>query len=366
MFKHCKITECEIRKYIDEVTVQDVTHTLKKSKILFSDFLNLISPMAHNMINEIREKAKKVKNMYFGKTVRLYAPLYISSFCINECSYCGFRKGIKDTRKRLSFDEIIQEAKIIKNYNIDSLLLVSGEDPRAISIDFLEKIVCELKKYFSYIAIEIYPMNTKNYKRLFDAGVHGVTLYQETYNQDLYKKLHKSGPKSDYDKRLDFIENAAQSGMYNIGLGALLGLYDWRVEAVSMAAHGTWLKKKYWNTKVQFSFPRITPIKNSFDVPHTVSEIELEQMMLAFRLFFPESNLFLSTRENEQFRNKCAVTCASHLSAASKVIPGGYIKSNDDDLGQFSLNDTRSVQEINDCLKNQNIEVVYKDWDECF
>ncbi len=366
MFPYCKATESEIHKYLNSATITDVQQTLKKSKLSFSDFLNLISPAAEPMLDDIRIRAEKIKKMYFGKTVRLYSPLYISNYCINECNYCGFRKGIKAERKRLSIDEIIDETKIIKSYGIDSLLLVSGEDPKAVSIDLLEEIVHKLKNDFSYIAVEIYPMNVENYKRLFNAGVHGVTLYQETYNKELYENIHLSGPKSNYNKRLDFIENAAKAGMYNIGLGALLGLYDWRIEATSMAAHGAWLRKKYWNTKVQFSFPRITPVKDSFEIPHSVSEQSLEQMILAFRLFFPESNLFLSTREHAKFRDKCAVTCASHLSAASKVIPGGYIESDNDDLGQFSLNDTRTVQEITDCLKTQNLEIIHKDWDVCF
>jgi len=366
MYPKCKYTADEITEYLNQVTHDTVLRTLEKSKLTFTDFLNLLSPVAQYAICEMSKKATAIKKMYFGKTIRLYSPLYISNYCINDCEYCGFRTTNKNKRKRLSFDEIIAETKIIKDYGIDSILLVSGEDPNKISIDFLVDLVTELKKSFSYIGIEIYPMLEKDYKRLFDAGVHGLTLYQETYNQDLYEQLHHSGPKQNYFDRLQFVEEGAKAGFYNIGIGVLLGLDDWRMEAVSMAAHALWLRKKYWKTKIQFSFPRITPITGGFSVPNQVSELELEQMMLAFRLFFQESDIYISTRETIEFRNKIAASCASHFSAASKVVPGGYVESlKEKDLGQFSLNDIRSVKTIDKEFNAVNIETIYKDWDEC-
>ncbi len=365
MFPYCKYTETEINNYLNNVQESTVFNSLAKSKLGFTDFLNLLSPAAQVATCEMRKKATSIKKMYFGPTIRLYSPLYISSFCINDCEYCGFRTKNKNKRKRLSFDEIIAESKIIKSYGIESLLLVSGEDPNSMSVDFLVSIVKELKKDFSYIGIEIYPMQEKDYKKLFVAGVDGLTLYQETYDKKLYEKLHNSGPKRDYENRLDFVEQGARAGFYNIGLGVLLGLDNWRSEVVSMAAHAVWLKKKYWKTKIQFSFPRITPIEGGFKVPQAISEDELEQIMLAFRIFFKESDIFISTRESVPFRNKIAATCASHFSAASKVVPGGYIDSiKEKDLGQFSLNDMRSVKKIEEDFNAVNIETIYKDWGE--
>ena len=368
MFPKCKITEERVKGYIDTVTPDMVTASLKVLKPEFSDFLNLLSPAAAQFIGEMRQRAAQIKKCHFGKTVRLYAPLYISNYCINSCEYCGFKNEVDFTRKRLNFEEVLREAEIIRSYGITSLLLVSGEDPRFINTDFLVKLVKELKKLFSYISIEIAPMCEADYKKLFDAGVHGLTLYQETYDRETYEKLHRKGPKSDYLKRLDFVEQGAKAGFYNIGLGALLGLYDWRIESVSMAAHALYLKKHYWRTKIAFSFPRITEIAGGFKVPNELTETELEQMMLAFRIFFQEADLYISTRESREFRQRVIRTCASHISAASVVVPGGYYeaqKADESSLEQFSLNDTRSVAEVAEDVRLAGMEPVFKDWDPC-
>ncbi len=363
MFPYIKKNEDEFKEYLLNVSENMIIESINKDELQFSDFLNLISPTANKFLPEMRKKGAQVKRMHFGKTVRFYSPLYLSNYCINECEYCGFRNNTKMQRKRLSIEEAVAEAKVIKKYGIDSILLVSGEDPKAISIDYLEELAIKLREIFSFIAIEIYPMEEKSYKRLFDAGIHGLTLYQETYNQELYKKLHKKGPKTDYQQRLNYLEDGAKAGFYSLGIAALLGLYDWRMEAISMASHGIWLKRKYWKTKVQFSFPRITPIEGGFDVPNQVSESDMEQMMLAFRLFFKEADIYCSTRESAKFRDEVALTCATHLSAASKVIPGGYVESEGKDLSQFSLNDIRSVQKMSKDLKEIGLEIVTKDWD---
>ncbi len=366
MYPYIKKSEEEFKDYLSNVSDNMIIESIEKDELNFSDFLNLISPEAKKFLPEMRKKGTQIKKMHFGKTVRFYSPLYLSNYCINECEYCGFRNNTKMQRKRLSIEEAVSEAKVIKKYGIDSILLVSGEDPKAISIDYLEELAIKLRDIFSYISIEIYPMDENSYKRLFDAGIHGLTLYQETYNQKLYKKLHKKGPKTDYKQRLEYLEDGAKAGFYSLGIAALLGLYDWRMEAISMASHGIRLKRKFWKTKVQFSFPRITPIEGGFDIPMQVSESDMEQMMLAFRLFFHEADIYCSTRESAQFRDDAALTCATHLSAASKVIPGGYVESERKDLSQFSLNDIRSVDKMSNDLKKLGLEVVIKDWDDCF
>ena len=348
MFPYCKLKEEDIRAYLPTVTEAQVQASLHKTNPAFSDFLNFISPAAVAVIPEMREQARIIKELHFGKAVRLYAPLYVSNYCINDCVYCAFKTSHQHARKRLTLDEIIAEAEVIKGYGIQSLLLVSGEDPKAMSVDFLAEAVRQLKKMFAYISIEIYPMDQASYRKLFEAGVHGLTIYQETYQEDLYKTLHRHGPKADYHRRLEYLAGGAAAGFYNIGIGALLGLYDWHIEAVSVASHGLWLRKKFWQTKVQFSFPRITPIPGGVDIPHQVSEEELEQMMLAFRLFFHEADLFISTRENHQFRTRVAQTCASHVSAGSQVVPGGYRAADQGQklLGQFTRNDRTSVEDV--------------------
>lgn len=368
MFPHCNIKEDEVHKFMDSVTTDYVRQVLDSETIGMSGFIALLSPAARTVISEIREKARSVKLRYFGHTVRMYAPLYISNFCMNDCAYCGFKSSVSFERRRLSEDEIYQEADIIKSYGMDSLLLVSGEDPKHMSPDFFAKISRELKKKFSYIGIEIYPMKSESYRKLFEAGIHGLTMFQETYDSDLYPKLHPRGPKSDYLNRVNTPEEAAKAGMYNIGLGVLLGLYDWRIESVSMAAHALYLRKHYWRSKVQFSFPRITPAPGAFQIPYPVYEEDLEQMLLAFRLFFPETDLFLSTRENTEFRIRLCQTAATHMSAASQVAPGGYLahEKNQADCaygGQFTVKDPNSVEYVVKELEKAGLEAVFKDWD---
>lgn len=366
MYPKCKYPEAAIHEYLDKVTLDAARGSLYNDKPTFTDFINLISPAASGLIEEMRERAAMVKRMHFGKTVRLYAPLYVSNWCINDCLYCGFRTSYQGhPRRRLSMEEVMKEARIIHSWGIESLLLVSGEDPKGAPIEFFEEIVPELKKMFAYISIEIYPMDEAGYRRMFNAGVHGLTIYQETYNKDLYKTLHLRGPKSDYDARLAAMEAGGRAGFFNLGIGALLGLYDWRLEAVSVAAHGIYLKKNFWRSRIQFSFPRITPTEGGFEPPCPVSEDELEQMMLAFRLFFHEADLFVSTREDHIFRSKMARNCVSHMSAGSQVIPGGYRDSQErlQELGQFTVNDMTSVPAVTEDLKQSGLEAVFRDWD---
>ena len=367
MFPHCKLKESDLASYFPGVTREMVMESLAKDKVAFSDFLNFISPAAAGLMKEMRNAATRIKHRYFGNTVRLYAPLYVSNYCINNCVYCAFKSEHRTRRRRLSIEEIVEEAKIIKGFGMDSLLLVSGEDPKSMSVDFLAEAVRKLRELFYYVSLEIYPMDATSYRQLFEAGVHGLTLYQETYQEDLYRSLHPSGPKSDYSRRLWHVEQGAKAGFYNVGLGVLLGLYDWRTEMVSLAAHGLWLRKKYWQTKIQFSFPRITPIPGGFHVPNPVGEDELEQIMLAFRLYFHEADLFISTRESNAFRNRVAESCASHVSAGSQVVPGGYrhAKDREEELGQFMVNDGSSAGEVDNAFRHKGIEVIYKDWDAC-
>jgi 2-iminoacetate synthase len=365
MLPYLKKTEEEITSYLAGVSPDMVIGTLRKGRRDFQDLLNLISPAAAAMLEQMRPVAETYRRMHFGRTVRLYTPLYISNKCVNSCAYCDFSIKNKSPRKTLSFEEIIEEAGAIKDLGIDSLLLVAGEDPKSLSIDFLEKVVRELKKYFSYLAIEIFPLDVNGYKCLADAGVDGLTLYQETYNRELYSELHPAGPKRDYDARVDAIARGGRAGIRNLGIGFLLGLYDWRAESASLAAHAIWLRKHFWKSKIQLSFPRITPVGTGFQPPAPVSEAELEQMMLAFRIIFPEADITISTRESREFRNRMAVCCAGNISAGSRVTPGGYAQVAEKDVGQFMLNDTRTVEEIKSDLKKLGLETVIKYWDKC-
>lgn len=365
MLPYLKKTEEEISRYLAGVKADMVMGTLRRERRGFQDLLNLISPAAAAMLEQLRPAAETYRRMYFGRTVRLYTPLYISNKCVNACAYCDFSVKNESPRTALTFAEIVAEAGAIKELGIDSLLLVAGEDPKSLPLNFLERVVRELKKYFSYLAIEIFPLTADGYKCLADAGVDGLTLYQETYNRELYEKLHPAGPKRDYAGRIDAIARGGGAGIRNLGIGFLLGLSDWRPESASLAAHAIWLRKHFWKSKIQFSFPRLTPVGTGFEPPAPVSEAELEQMLLAFRIVFPESDITLSTRESREFRNRMALCCVGNISAASRVTPGGYARAAGQDVGQFMLNDKRTVAEIKADLKKSGLETVIKYWDRC-
>lgn len=367
MLPYSKVPAEEIDSYIRSVTVEQVKASLLKPEPAFSDFLHFISPAAESCLPEMTERSAAVKRRYFGRTIRMFAPLYISSYCINNCVYCGFRSSFHYDRRRLSYDEVMNEARIIHEMGHDSLLLITGEDPQ-ITPDFTAKCVKELKNTFDYINIEYYPMREPDYRKIFEAGCHGLTIFQETYDPELYPSLHPSGPKADYRFRLNALAEGGRAGFYNLGMGALLGLNpNWRLEAANLAIHGMWIRRNFWKSHIQFSFPRITPTKWGFNVPAPLSDGNLEQMLLAFRLFFHEADMILSTREKPEFRLRMAECTISHMSAGVQVNPGGYQDHLDGkNLGQFQMNDQSTVEGVSEGLRRHGLTPVFKDWDLAF
>ncbi len=366
MYPEIKYDEQILLDRINSTTPTDLDRALNAEKASFGDFLSLLSPLAAGELPRMRERARKFRLSHFGRVARLYAPIYFSNFCVNNCVYCGFRHSNHFPRRRLSIEETLAEAAILKKWGLDNVLIIAGEDKQTCSMDYLVPLIRELKKEFSYVSIELAPMTEEEYRTLFEAGAHGVSLYQETYDRPLYAELHPSGPKRDYDNRIHAPALAARAGFYNVGVGALLGLHNWRSEAVSVAGHALSIKKHYWRTRNQFSFPRITPMEGGYQIPHPVTQDELEQMMLAFRIYFPESDIFISTRERHAFRMSLIQTCATHISAGSKVAPGAYVeseKTGDKDLGQFTVMDDHSVENVVRSLRAINMEPVFKDWD---
>ena len=363
MFPELRFTEAEIRKMIDSATPEAVANSLAKEKRNYFDLLNLISPAAMRFLPQMREASQKCRRRYYGKMVTIYAPLYISNSCVNGCKYCDFNIRHKYERKSLTLDEIRQEADAILAMGIDSLLIVAGEDPVRMSVDFLCEVGRMLKEKFSYLSLEIAPQEEEGYRRLFEAGYEGLTLFQETYNQELYRELHPVGPKRVYDFRVWSQLRAGRAGMRNLGMAFLLGLDEWRLEAASLGAHAIYLQKHCFESKVQFAFPRITATEGGFQPAHPVSDEDLELMMLAFRIVFPECGMTISTRECPDFRDRMVQLCADNMSAASRVTPGGYALLADEDVGQFTLNDSRSVAEVESAIRRNGQEVVRKYWD---
>jgi len=371
VFPAIKYSEKELLTRIHSTTDADMARALSAREASFNDFLSFLSPLAaEKYMDDMRAIAERIRRMRFGSVARLYAPIYFSNFCVNGCVYCGFRTTNHFKRRRLSIDETIAEAEVLRNWGMDSVLLIAGSDPQTVNLDYMLPIVKKLRTMFAYISIELHPQTVDFYKALIAAGVHGMTLYQETYDRETYKRLHPSGPKSVYENRVVAPENGARAGFYNVGIGALFGLYNWRSEAVSMAAHTLSVRKASWKVRNQISFPRITPMEGGFEIPNPVGTEELEQMMLTFRIFFPEIDMFISTREPHDFRMRVIRTCATHLSAGSRVNPGGYAEAGkqaeDKDVGQFTVVDDHSVENVVEGLKKVHMEPVFKDWDPLF
>mgnify|MGYP003591578685 CR=1 FL=1 len=363
MFPLLKLTEDEIRAYIARVTPSMVRESLAKGRCHYGDLLNLISPVAYEFLPEMQNNAMLCRRRHYGKTVSVYAPLYIGNSCINSCRYCDFNVHHHAVRTNLTLTEIICEAKAIRASGIDSLLIVSGEDPQYATVSFLAEVGHALTPLFSYLALEVAPQSQEAYEALFAAGYEGVTCFQETYNQARYAFLHPAGPKSNFDWRLGTPLRAGRAGMRTLGIAFLLGLDDWRLESASLGAHAFYLMKTCYQSKIQFAFPRITPVSGGFQPDHPVDDRDLELMMLAFRIVFPESGMTVSTREAPAFRDRIVQTCADNMSAGSKVTPGGYSIRAQEDIGQFTLNDARKTAEVFEAITRNGQEVVRKYWD---
>jgi 2-iminoacetate synthase len=357
------------QRRLDAVTAGDVERALATRPGSYSlpKLLALVSPAAEQYLEPMAELSQRLTRQRFGRAIRLYAPLYLSSYCVNRCRYCGFNRDNAFARVRLSIDEALAEAELLARAGFRDILLVTSEDREFITVSYLTDLARELRKTFSFVSAEIYQMTALQYRRLFEAGIEGVTLYQETYDRPAYASYHPAGPKADYDTRLRGPDDFASAGMREIGLGVLLGLADWRLETLALGAHASYLCKRYWQSRVSFSFPRLRP---ACGVPpetfgHLLTDRNLVQMLLALRLCFADAGLVLSTREPAHLRNRLVTLGITRMSAGSRTNPGGYSGRQESD-GQFEVCDERNPSQIAEMLKIQGLEPVWKDWDRAF
>lgn len=329
--------------------------------------VTLLSPAADPYLEVMAQLAARLTRQRFGRVMNLYAPLYLSNVCINRCVYCGFSAShTKAPRRRLSVEEAEAEAAVIAQEGFRDLLLVSGEDPEFITLPYLEELVRRLRAHFVSISVEIYPLDTEGYRRLVEAGVDGVTLYQETYDRDVYAKVHPEGLKANYEKRLLAQEAAAKAGMRRLGIGALLGLADWRYETLAVAFHAHSLMQQYWKARVSISFPRLRPAPYvQMTIPSPVTDRDLVRMIVTLRLLFPDVGLVLSTRENAKLRDHLIPLGITQMSAGSRTSPGGY-REPAGASEQFEVADHRSPREVAEVLRAKGLEPVWKDWDPGF
>ncbi len=354
--------------YFDDVTEANVRRQIAEPIAPFSlrRLKTLISPAALPYLEQMAQAAVRVTRQRFGNTINLYAPVYVSNFCINRCKYCGFNATHDLPRKRLTVDEAVREGEAVAREGFRDLLLVAGEDPKYVTPEYLCEIAARLRKHFSSISIEIAPQSEESYRIMERGGIEGVTLYQETYDRELYREYHPKGPKSDYVGRIVMQEAAARAGMRRLGIGALLGINDWRYETMALGLHAHVLIKHYWQSKVSVSFPRIRPAPDVMDnFPYYVNDRSLVQMILALRLTFSDIGMSLSTRESGEMRNHVLPMGITHMSAGSKTNPGGY-EVDVDATEQFVISDERSVAEVSEYLRTRGFDPVWKDFDPAF
>ncbi|MEI6865632.1 2-iminoacetate synthase ThiH [Flavicella sp.] len=354
-----------LEKEIYSFTSIDVKAVLRKEKIDISDFKALISPAAKPFLEKMAQRSHALTKKRFGNTIQMYIPMYLSNECQNICTYCGFSMTNKIKRKTLSDTEILKEVAHIKKLGYDHILLVTGEANRTVGVSYLKNAIELIRSQFSNITIEVQPLHQNEYEELIEAGLYSVLVYQETYHKETYKIHHPKGKKSNFDYRLNTPDRLGRAGIHKIGVGALFGLEDWRVDSFYTALHLKYLQKTYWKTKYSISFPRLRPHQGEVEPKVEMTDSDLVQLICAYRLLDEDVELSMSTRENEVFRNNIIKLGITSISAESKTNPGGYAVE-PQSLEQFEISDERSTKDIKEMIQNQGYEVVWKDWDRSY
>jgi 2-iminoacetate synthase len=363
----------------------------RKSPLL-QRFERLLEPGSASGLEDLARRSAALTRRHFGATMRLFAPLYLSNECVNNCQYCGFSRDNPILRTTLTVDQVVAEARFLHAQGFRNLLLVAGEHPKFVSDGYLQECLRALKSFIPTLGVEVGPMEDHQYAELVKAGAEGLVVYQETYHRETYRALHTAGPKKDFEWRLKCPERAYNGGFRRIGVGALFGLADWRLEALGLAAHLEHLLKTCWKSQFTVSFPRMRPhadASNHLHQPdplHALGDRQLVQLICAFRVTFPQVGIVLSTREPASLRNALLPLGVTHMSAGSRTDPGGYTGVGADDLHrtvkgrrvelevsaatcqqatpQFSIDDERSAGEIAALLRQHDLDPVWKDWDE--
>src|SRR5881628_586139 len=315
-------------------TTNNVAEVLAKSRATLADFAALISPAASERLESICQRAQALTQQRFGKVIRLFAPLYLSNECVNNCKYCGFSRDNPILRVTLTAAEVLREARALKEQGFRNILLRGGEHPRFVSKNYLADCVSALHDEFPSISLEVGPMETEDYRPIVRAGAEGLVVYQETYDRALYAELHTAGPKRDFNWRMETPERAYAAGFRRLGIGALFGLADWRFEALCVAAHADYLLRNCWKAQLTISLPRLRPCAGEFQPLTRMTDRDLAQLVCAFRLTFPDAGLVLSTREPAKLRDGLVPLGITLMSAGSHTEPGGYTGAGKEHLHQ--------------------------------
>lgn len=355
----------EVQTSIHAKTAKDVETALTASHRTLEDFKALISPAASPYLERMAQLSHQLTQKRFGKTIQLFAPMYLSNECNNICTYCGFSLDNKIRRKTLTPAEILQEVQVIKQHGFNHILLVTGESNHTVHVDYFLKAIEIIKPYFANISFEVQPLSEEEYAQLQRAGVYSVLVYQETYHREKYREYHLKGKKSNFYYRLETPDRIGRAGMHKIGLAVLLGLEDWRTDSFFCTLHLDYLQKTYWQTKYSISFPRIRPAEGVDISNYHITDKEMVQLLCAYRLLNEEVEISVSTRESELFRNHLIRLGTTTMSAGSKTNPGGY-SMDEGSLEQFEISDERTPQQVASVIVANGYEPVWKDWDKMF
>jgi 2-iminoacetate synthase len=352
----------------DDFTKEDVRRAINRTTATVEDFMALMSPAASSLLEEMAQKASRLTVQHFGRTVSLFTPLYLANFCTNHCVYCGFNCTNSIHRSKLTLEEVDAEGAAIAATGLKNLLILTGDAPAKTGVDYLEACTKVLNNHFPSVSIEVYALTEEEYARLVKAGVDGMTMFQETYDEKLYAVLHPKGPKRDYRFRLDAPERACKAGMRVVNIGALLGLGDWRRDALLTGLHAAYLMHNYPETDIAVSLPRMRPHVGDWEPATIVSDRDMVQFLMALRLFLPRVGITISTRENAEFRENILPLGVTRMSAGVSTAVGGHADESDEEenTGQFDISDARSVDEVCAALRDKGYQPVFKDWEPIF
>ena len=380
---HCRTAQ--------EASETEVAAALARRDLDLANLATLLSPAAAGQIERLAKRSNRLTQQRFGLVIRLFAPLYLSNECINNCTYCGFSRDNRILRVTLSIDEVVREARALADQGFRNILLVAGEHPKFISGSYMTDCVAALRETVPSISLEVGPMETVEYRPLVQAGAEGLIVYQETYNREVYADMHTSGPKRKFNWRLETPERAHEAGFRRLGIGALYGLSDWRRETICLAAHAQYLLRHCWKSQLTVSLPRLRPCAGEFEPLTNFDDRALVQTICALRLFLPDLGIVLSTRETAALRDRLIPMGITTMSAGSHTEPGGYTGAGNDNLhytehgkirelaenagewnkpangtnatGQFDIADERPPETVAETISRLGYEPVWKDWE---
>ncbi len=347
----------------DKYTAQDVKTALAHDTKTVEDFKALLSPAALPFLEDIAKQAQAETRKHFGNSINMFTPLYISNYCENYCIYCGFNCHNKIHRAKLNSEEIEKEMQAIAKTGLQEVLILTGESRKMSDVKYIGEACKIARKYFKVVGLEVYPMNSDEYRYIHECGADYVTVFQETYNSDKYETLHLAGHKRIYPYRINAQERAIKGGMRGVGFAALLGLADFRKDALATGMHAYLLQRKYPYAEIAFSCPRLRPIINNEKInPKDVHEPQLLQVICAYRLFMPFASITISTRECQRFRDNIVQIAATKISAGVDVGIGGHGDNEKKGDEQFEISDNRNVKEVYDALCNNGLQPVMSDY----